>query len=347
MKAEDFLPWHLPYWEILSAYIRQQRIPQALLLYGGEGLGKLRLALDFTQALLCEARRDDGRFCGRCHCCHLFLAGTHPDLLQLTPEEAGKAISVDQIRSLIAKLLLKPQFEGRRVAIIHPAEQMNRSAANAFLKCLEEPSERTSIILVSAKPFLLPATIASRCQKLHLGKPERQIALDWLWRQEARGDWATLLDLAGGAPLLAKAFAERQIMELRSTCFEIWLEVAKRRVQPSIAAEKWYNSSHPELLSWLISWTTDLIKYQQSAASSAMSSADLDKPLQDLAQRLDLKALFKFYDLLLRSKRLLLTTVNKQLLFEEILIHWLQLNSTPRHGRTSTETGHFVAVNQR
>jgi hypothetical protein len=41
------------------------------------------------------------------------------------------------------------------------------------------------------------------------------------------------------------------------------------------------------------------------------------------------------------------TTVNKQLMFEEILIHWSQLTTIPRHGRTSTETGHFVAVDQR
>jgi DNA polymerase-3 subunit delta' len=49
--------------------------------------------------------------------------------------------------------------------------------------------------------------------------------------------------------------------------------------------------------------------------------------LQDLAQTLDLKKLFGFYELLLRCKRQLSTTVNKQLMFEEILIHWSQLNT--------------------
>lgn len=326
MNAELLLPWHRAQWQLLSAYMRQQRIPQALMIDGKEGLGKMQLANSFAHTLLCVARREDGLFCGQCHRCHLFQAGTHPDLLRLEPEEEGKTIGVDQIRALIARLLLKPQFETQRVVIISPAERMNRAAANAFLKCLEEPTERTLIILVTSKPFLLPATIRSRCQKIHIGAPERHIAVAWLRRYELAGDPEVLLNLAQGAPLLAKTFAERQILELRKDCFKTWLTVAKQHAEPSVAAENWHKLNNAELLSWLISWTMDLIRCRSQAEYDKLDNADIVQPLQDLAQTLDLNKLFGFYDLLLRCNRQLSTTVNKQLLFEEILIHWLQLN---------------------
>lgn len=325
MSAELLLPWHREPWQILSAYIGQQRIPQALIIAGHEGLGKLRLANGFAQALLCTERQADGQFCGRCHRCHLVQAATHPDLLHLEPEDEGKAIGVDQIRALITKLLLKPQFETQRVVIIHPAEQMNRAAANAFLKCLEEPTERTSIILVTAKPHMLPATISSRCQRMLIAKPERQMALDWLRRQQLPGDVEILLNLAQGAPLLAKTYAQRQILQLRKDCFGAWLAVAKRRTEPSVVAENWAKLNNAELIAWLISWTTDLIKCGSRSEYVKLENPDVERSLQDLAQTLDLKKLFGFYDLLLRGKRQLSTTVNKQLMFEEILIHWSQL----------------------
>lgn len=325
MSAELLLPWHREQWQAFSAYIRQQRIPQALIIAGNEGLGKLRLANCFAQALLCVEPQADGSFCGRCHRCHLFHAATHPDILRLEPEEEGKIIGVEQIRTLIAKLLLKPQFETPRVVIIHPAEQMNRAAANAFLKCLEEPTERTSIILVTAKPHLLPATIASRCQKMTIGTPARQTAVDWLRRQQLQGDIEILLNLAQGAPLLAKTYAERQILAVRKDCFSTWLAVAKRRAEPSVAAENWHKLNNAELIAWLLSWTMDLIKCRGRSEYVKLQNSDFEQFLQDLAQTLDLKKLFGFYDLLLRCKRQLATTVNKQLMFEEILIHWSQL----------------------
>ncbi|MGR8933171.1 MAG: DNA polymerase III subunit delta' [Gammaproteobacteria bacterium] len=327
MHAEWLLPWLREPWEVLSAYIRQQRIPQALIISGPAGLGKIRLATGFAQALQCIERRDDGRFCGRCHRCHLFQAGTHPDVLCLEPEEEGKVIGIDQIRALIAKLLLKPQFETWRVAVIYPAEQMNRAAANAFLKYLEEPTERTLIILVTAKPFLLPATISSRCQKMPLGTPDRRIAVEWLRQQQVTGDPEVLLNLAQGSPLLAKSYAERKILEVRNECFKVWLSVAKQRTEPSDVAENWYKSNHTELLAWLISWTIDLIRCRSRSEYAKLDNTDIARNLQDLAQSLDLKKLFGLYDLLLRCNRQMSSTLNKQLLFEEILIYWSQLNN--------------------
>ncbi len=83
-------------------------MPQALLLVGRDGVGKMALAEAFSQRLLC---RNPGEYaCGDCVSCRLFAAKTLPDFLRIQPEEEGKIIPVDAIRSLIANLALKPQY---------------------------------------------------------------------------------------------------------------------------------------------------------------------------------------------------------------------------------------------
>ena len=162
------LPWQLDLWTQLNDYKKQNRVPQALLINGAKGIGKLNLAELFAMSLLCQKPGSDGLACGNCKPCFLLTADSHPDLIKIYPEEAGKAITIGQIRLLLTQLNLKPQFDSYRVIIIHPAEQLNNAAANAFLKYLEEPTERTIVILVSNDLSIMPATILSRCQKLKL-----------------------------------------------------------------------------------------------------------------------------------------------------------------------------------
>src|SRR5512140_3149225 len=95
------LPWHQTPWRQLCGYLRQQRIPQALLISGNKGLGKRQLAERFAAVLLCHTPNTDGEACGNCHGCKLHAAGNHPDLLMVSPDEPGKAIGINLIRELI------------------------------------------------------------------------------------------------------------------------------------------------------------------------------------------------------------------------------------------------------
>lgn len=321
------LPWQQHNWEHLASYINQQRIPQGLLINGRKGLGKYQLAMQFSQALLCTARLENGWFCGHCHSCVLFQAGTHPDFIQVTPEEDKKIIGIDAIRQLITRLTLKPQFESYRVVLINPADQMNNNAANGFLKCLEEPNERTCILLLTEKPAKLPATIASRCQKLAVTIPSSAIAKNWLHQQKITENSEVLLSLAQGAPLLAKQYAHEAILKNRLECFNDWLKVAKAELNPIILAEQWHKQEVTRLMFWQISWITDMIKSRYSPENGNLYHADLKNSLQDLALQLNLKSLYKFYDLLLSSQQKIETQINKQLMFEELLIQWAKLNN--------------------
>ncbi|TRW89509.1 DNA polymerase III subunit delta' [Candidatus Methylobacter oryzae] len=328
MTVPQPLPWQQPLWEHLYGYIAQKRIPQALLITGHKGLGKQRLAEQFALALLCAVPQHNGIACGLCSSCVLINAETHPDFIRVQPEEPGKAITIGQIRGLITQLTLKPQFEAHRVVIINPADNMNNAAANAFLKCLEEPTERTLIILISEKPGKLPSTIISRCQKLALATPDKETVVDWL-AETSSCSTETLRNnvaLAQGAPLLALDYLNDEVLMVRNECFNAWIAIAKRLKSPVIVAEDWHKLSASPLIFWMTSWVIDLIKSSYHAQAQNLYNPDLSSQLQELSERLELKGLYKFYDLLLASRQRLDTQINRQLLFEELLIQWHELN---------------------
>jgi len=97
------LPWHKDVWEGFNRAIDTDRMPHALLLHGSNGVGKRRLAITLAQRLLCGAEANQYA-CGSCKSCKLLLAGSHPDLTILEPEEEGKKIRVDDVRTLCTKL---------------------------------------------------------------------------------------------------------------------------------------------------------------------------------------------------------------------------------------------------
>ncbi len=323
------LPWQQKDWVHLSSYSRQDRVPQALLIHGNTGLGKQQLASQFAFSLLCEKPNIDGLSCGQCDRCRLLKVETHPDFIQIKPEEPGKSITIGQIRNLITGLTLKPQFDSYRVVIINPADQMNNAASNAFLKCLEEPTERTILILITDSLTRLPATIISRCQKLNVSEPNKETVITWLTQLNSNllpTQAETLYNLTQGSPLQALDYIDSNILSLRNDCFNAWIDLAKQKQHPVIIAESWHKLTEPPLLHWITTWTVDLIKCYYQTSPIRLYNPDYRDPLQSLSQRLELKALYKFYDLMLISQQRYMTQINKQSLFEEILITWFEIN---------------------
>ena len=174
-------PWNQSILDSLKA--RLERLQHALLLHGARGVGKLALAERFAQLLLCEHEDAARRPCGACGACRWFLAGNHPDFRRLEPEalmpeapegeegEEGPArrakqpslvIKIEQVRALADFLSVGSHRGKRRIALVHPAEDMNPNAANALLKGLEEPPAGAVFVLVSHRPArLLPTCVTS------------------------------------------------------------------------------------------------------------------------------------------------------------------------------------------
>lgn len=322
--AATLLPWHTELWQVWQHYLTSGRIPQALLLTGLSGVGKANFAAHLTGSLLCPQRNVDGFACAYCATCNLQRAGSHPDFIRLAPESADKVLSIDTIRALLPILNLKPQYEAFRVVLIHAAEQLNTAAANAFLKCLEEPSERTVIVLLSAQAYRLPKTILSRCQRVNFAIPTPAIALDWLRQQGITHEAEALLTLAQGAPLLALHYAKVGTLQQRNTCFADWLAIAKGQRDPISIAAQWQKLPLSLVLPWLLDWVSALIKsrYQIPLALPERESA----ALHTVQKRLHLTALFTWYAALLRARQQATAPLNKQLVLEALLIEWFNLN---------------------
>lgn len=330
VDIQQSYPWLQNSLNQLSQYLTQGRIPQALLLVGRKGLGKYLLAEYFAQSLMCTDRKADGVFCGDCQSCTLFKAKTHPDYFEIIPEAEGKIIGIDVIRQLTVKLSLKPQFESYRIVIINPADSLNNASANAFLKYLEEPTERTCIILITDKQAKLTATIRSRCQKLLIAAPDKKTFNDWLLQQGIQDKQDVLLSLTGGSPLQARQLSDDSVLQLRVKCFNDWVALTEKKENFIALAEQWQKLGKSEidfLIFWLISWVVDMIKLNYDQADKTLFNPDFARNLQELTKQLNLKGLYEYYDFLLLSQQRLDTQLNKQLMFEEILIKWSKLKS--------------------
>ena len=191
----------------------------ALLLHGAPGLLKTGLAHELAAALLCEAPVASGA-CGRCNGCNWFDQGNHPDFRFVRPDadaaedpeqtsgdsgkgRASREIRVEQVRALSEFLNVGAHRGGRRVVLISPAEAMNRSAANAILKALEEPNPGVLFVLVTDDFDGLLPTIRSRCQMIAIAVPDQAASLAWLDSKAVGVQAAGALRRAGGAPGLA------------------------------------------------------------------------------------------------------------------------------------------------
>lgn len=217
------LPWLA---EPLQQALAAQR-GHALLLHAAPGNGALQFALALAQAWLCEAHAGKAAACGACAGCRQLQARLHPDLFVLLPEvqrrergwplvddkpdaddakrKPSRFIRIDEVRALIDWTTRTSARGHGKVALLHPAEQLNPQAANALLKTLEEPPAGTRLLLSCADPALLLPTVRSRCQQLRLPAPHADEARSWLVAQGVTDGADVLLAACSGRPLDALA----------------------------------------------------------------------------------------------------------------------------------------------
>jgi DNA polymerase-3 subunit delta' len=147
----------------LAGYLRNERVPSSLIFAGSDPYHQLLFAMNFAKALACQ-KGSLLDACDRCRACLAIDRGLYPDVQVLEPD--GQFYRKNQLDELIASAFQRPMQGERRVFILKEAQRLNESAANAFLKTLEEPLASNVFILLTQNLNVMLPTIQSRCQIL-------------------------------------------------------------------------------------------------------------------------------------------------------------------------------------
>jgi DNA polymerase III subunit delta' len=152
------------------------KMHHATILSGPQGIGKATLAFQFAKQVFALT--------GETNASEKIEAGTHPSLLHLTRswnEDTKKfrtEIVIADVHRANHFLSRTASGGGTRIIIVDPADDMNRNAANALLKNLEEPPQKTHYFLISHVAGRLLPTIRSRCRVVDVPALTRNLGLE-------------------------------------------------------------------------------------------------------------------------------------------------------------------------
>ena len=330
----NVLPWHRGELERLMS--GRARMPHALLVHGREGIGKRSFASALAQSLLCEDRLSSGVACGRCAACSWFDSGNHPDFRLFEPasvtdgaeddegkeKKASLQILIEQIREVPDFIHVSSHRGGAKVILIHPAEALNSSAANALLKSLEEPPAGTHFLLVAHRIRYLLPTIRSRCQLVPLAGPEPDAAIEWL-RAQGVANPALALAQTGNSPVLAQQLAGEDYWQQREFLLQ---RFAERTFDPLLVAEQIRDYPVQRVVNWLQKWTFDLIF--QKSLGQVRYNPDYAAQITALAGWVEPLSALHLHRETVMLQRAVNHPLNSRLFLEQLLLNYAALLKT-------------------
>ncbi len=257
---------------LLIQEVKSGRIPHAKLITGDEGVGKMPLALAYAQYILCTNRGENDA-CGVCPACIKAAKLIHPDLhfsfptvnnkfcnyympawrkmimsspyfsmkhwlSEMGAENKQALIYTGETDEVIKKLTLKPYESDYKVMIIWSVDRQNAESANRLLKTLEEPSDKTVLILISEYPEKILPTILSRTQQINIRPIDEQNIENALQQGYGvtSGDSKTIAHLSGGN--FVKALEAIHINEDNKLYFELFVNLMRLSYQRKIREMK-------------------------------------------------------------------------------------------------------------
>ena len=209
---------------LLEKAARENRLAHLLLFHGGSALHQREVALRLAQILNCSQPTPEGP-CQECIACHKIISGNHPDVLWLKPPKT--TIGIEQVLSWQQKVYLK-HYEGNyKVSIIEQADSVTLPAANALLKVIEEPPERTVIILCAQNAEGILPTIQSRAQLVYFPDLTEETWLKGLGEVDQQ-EAISAFRLSGKNQNLATAIFEHGVLILQEWVEKFWTAVKEK-----------------------------------------------------------------------------------------------------------------------
>lgn len=327
----EYYPWHEESWQQLLSAKQAGRLHHGLLLVDKLGTGLAEFAQALAAKLLCE--EDNNLACGQCSACLLHQNQNHPDYLFIEPEEEGKAIKVDQVRSVNEFFALTAHAQQHKVVVIQPADAMNRNAANGLLKILEEPPKNAVLILATNNDAFLPITIRSRCQKIHLGKASsNKLKQAWLEKQITTNNSEQLLRLFDNAPLYALDSEKSQLLNERVEVLRDVSALLQQQISAVHIAKKWSENNPKEVIRSLWGLFADMTKLKLLNNSDYIRNIDIHELLNKSANQLSLEQLMHCVNLFELTQNRLAGPYNLNALcvLEEIGLHLYNIKDQTR-----------------
>lgn len=290
----------------LQAAMKSGRIHHAWIFHGPQGVGKFSTALAFAALLLdpTTAATMSGEYAADEESVvqRLIRAGTHPDLHVITKELAlfseertvreSKQILI--AKDVVEKHLLEPAALAPtirnnamvgKVFVVDEAELLDKSASHAprqaaLLKTLEEPAERTVIILVTASEDRLLTTIRSRCQRVGFPPLSPEAMIAYLRREKIaveprQREW--LLELADGSPGVLKLAMEANLYAWHEKLEPMLERVKKGQFVAELGAT---------LAGLIEEWAEGWVKSHTNASKEAANKAGADWAFRLVAESL-------------------------------------------------------------
>ena len=320
-------------YELIKSAFERKRLAHAFLVSGALGCGKEELASKIIS--LVNGPSDGGGM-------DLFGEPVVEKVLPLDEHEGGwvriirprsksRIILIDEIRDLERTLHLAAPTGETKVGVIVDADRMNEKAANAFLKTLEEPPDRTLLMLLSTRPQRLLPTILSRCVQVKLtggralgadGGDELVAAMNAVASRGFGGPVAALHMKSVFSDFLAekkheveaaaKAATKEEIAAYRDGTDGAWLK--DREKFHEAAAEADYLEARNRYLDVILAWLADLIRIR--TGSGGLDFPDSASHLEKIAEGESVFQIGKRLEALEKLRQTLETNASEPLALE-------------------------------
>ncbi|HMP83146.1 MAG TPA: DNA polymerase III subunit [Verrucomicrobiota bacterium] len=322
---------------LLQRSLERGRLGHAYLFTGDEMDGLELAARTLAKTLNCSQPVRGGNAgaavdcCDDCSSCRRIDAEAHPDVHWARPESKSRVVKIEQMRELMREIQLKPTEAEYKVAVIVAADRMNPNSANAFLKTLEEPPQRSVLILLTTEPQRLLETILSRCLRLNFSGAEgRKLdgpTMDWLGRfsetaaverRSLLGRY-TLMDVLAGKLAEIKGAVEetltaRSPLERHEEIDRDLKDKWEEELKAAIEAE--YRRRRGELLLALQWWLRDVWLHATGQGRELLLFPQLGAGAEAVARRINARRAQENLEVMEQTQRLLHTNVQETLALE-------------------------------
>lgn len=310
----------------LQQVIKEKRLPHAMMLEGSEGIGKLSLGTQMTQAIFCDSLTGDA--CGVCRNCIKMMHDNHPDFMLIEPD--GNQIKNAQIESFQEFVNIKPYDAAYKVIIIKDADKMNASSQNRILKTLEEPPAHVIVIMLTTNSESLLPTVLSRSLIIKLSGVHQNLVVDYL-----KAQYETSQEEAEMIAKLSEGSIGRAIEYMTSDSFEeirkhteIILNSIHGKERSKLLGELSYFTAEKEnihkVLDYMILWYRDILLFKQAKAKHLLVHSQSIDFIKKLTRNLSLKKIIQNIEVIETTKRKLRQHAHFDLTIEVMLIRLLE-----------------------